>query len=102
MKMKRLPIGLVALTIFLGLCVLVLALNVSAVPAFEGRGVVVANTPPTDGCEGEWEKTVSYQSWVCIDGFWQNVDFEQWQCKNPIRVVEHDHRSGTQQTCQAG
>ena len=60
----------------------------------------VANAPQaTETCSETWEKTVSHQSWRCIDGFWYKVDFEQWSCKKPQKIVDHTHQQRTQEAC---
>lgn len=60
----------------------------------------VANAPQaTETCSQTWEKTVSHQSWRCIDGFWYKVDFEQWSCKKPQKIVDHTHQQRTQEAC---
>ena len=78
------------------------ALNDDAVPMSLSldTGILLASAPQADGCEGKWELTNSHRSLVCIDDYWQNMDFEHWACQKPNRVVEHTHRSRTQKTCK--
>lgn len=60
----------------------------------------VANAPQAPAtCSEKWEKTVTQESWRCIDGFWYKIDFEQWTCKKPQQTIDHTHQQRTQDAC---
>lgn len=60
----------------------------------------VAHEPQADKtCDGEWEKTLSHESWRCIDGFWHQVTDEQWTCEAPLHHLHHSHQERTQDAC---
>ena len=117
MQSKRVPTGLVAVTLAVGLLVFVAVLDVTAVTAAGNArprtsqgmeveehamaaGILVANAPPADECAGSWKQTVSHRTTVCIDGVWQHIDFEQWQCTKPNKIVDHTHPSRTKEACK--
>ena len=118
MQSKRVPTRWIAVTLAVGLLVFGAVLNVTAVTAAENArprtsqgmkveqhamadGMLVASAPPASECTGSWKQTVSHRTDVCVDGVWQHMDFEQWQCAKPNKTVDHTHPTRTKEACKA-
>jgi hypothetical protein len=111
--------GLVAVAFAVGLLVFGVVLNVSDVTAAgdvkprasQGmalekpvmvNGMLVASAPPAEECAGPWKKTMSHRTTVCSEGVWQHMDFEQWKCVKPDKIVDHTHPTRTKEACKRG